>query len=287
MNIVIVGAGAVGMYLATTLSTEGHNVILIDKNAKRLDQASWQIDVATRKGSGTDWELLDELLELNPDVFVAVTNDDEANLVASSLAKNLGYPKTMARIRHAGYFNRNRIDVARVFNVDYLIGPELAVAHDILKYILLPGSLAVEHFAHGAVQLRTIAVPSKWRQEDKSLSQLSLPPGLMVGLIRRYHSMGIGKGKQPYQVIFPHGNDHILPGDEVTFIGETEAIANVPNFIKAAQSSIKSVVLTGGSLTALNLSPASSTSWNPCAHHRGRSCPLLPTFGATTRVHRR
>ncbi|MDP1836373.1 MAG: Trk system potassium transporter TrkA [Chlamydiales bacterium] len=254
MNIVIVGAGDVGMYIAATLSKDQHNVILVDRDAKRLEQASWQMDVATRLGSATDWELLDELMELSPDVFIAVTENDETNLVASSIAKNLGYPKTMARLRDTRYFNRTRLDFGRLFDVDNLIGPELLVAHDILKYILQPGSLAVEHFAHGAVQLRTIAIPARWNHGDKTLSQLSLPPGVMVGLIRRFHADISSQARSgSYQIIFPHGTDRILPEDEVTFIGETDAIAAIPEFFQAAEPTVDSVVIIGGSLTAVNL----------------------------------
>ncbi len=242
MNIVIVGAGAVGLYVSMTLSAKGHNVILVDKNPKKLEQASWQMDIATRLGSGTDWELLDELLELDPDVFIAVTDHDETNLVASSIAKNLGYPKTIARLHQARYFNRTRLDFGRIFDVDYIIGPEILVAYDILKSILQPGALAVEHFAHGKVQLRTIQISQKWRQSDKTLAQLSLPEGIMIGLIRR-----------DQKVIFPHGNDHIRPGDEVTLIGQTEAIANIPQFFKVSQKHVDSVVLIGGTLVAVNI----------------------------------
>jgi trk system potassium uptake protein TrkA len=254
MNIVIVGAGDVGMYIASTLSKDQHNVILIDRDAKRLEQASWQMDVATRLGSGTDWELLEDILELSPDVFIAVTNDDEVNLVASSIAKNLGYPKTMARLRQNQYFNHTRLDFGRLFDVDYLIGPELLVANDILKYILQPGSIAVEHFAHGAVQLRTIAIPSHWNNGNKPLSQLELPPGVIVGLIRRFHAEQSEKiPSGTYEIIFPHGTDRILPKDEVTFIGETDAIASIPKFFKVVEPKIDSVVIIGGSLTGINL----------------------------------
>lgn len=249
LNIVIVGAGDVGCYIASMLSKEQHNVILIDKSSKRLAEASQTMDVATRLGSGTDWQLLDDLMELSPDVIIALTEDDETNMVACAIAKHLGYPRTIARVRDNRYLNRTRLDFARLFDVDSFVGPELLVANDILKYMVSPGSLAVESFAHGAVQMRTIAVPSKWKKNEIPLKALSLPPGIMVGLIRR----SIDSSHSAHKVIFPHGGDHILPEDEVTFIGETEAIANVHQFLGVAQKSIGSVAIVGGSLTAINL----------------------------------
>lgn len=254
MNIVIIGAGDVGRYIASMLSKEEHNIILIDKNAALLDEVSFNMDVAIRQGSGTDWQLLDDLLELSPNLLIALTNDDETNLVSCSIAKHLGYPRTVARVRDNRYLNRTRLDFARIFDVDYFIGPELLVAHDILKYMISPGSLAVEHFAHGAVQMRTFTVPQKWRRKDVPLSQLDLPEGMMIGLISRE------KGTDPAhpagghkQVIFPHGNDFIFPGDEVTFIGETDVISEAHQFFGISQKKIHSVTIVGGSRTAVNL----------------------------------
>jgi trk system potassium uptake protein TrkA len=250
MNIVIVGAGEVGRYIASILSKDKHNIILIDKDGHKLEQASWNIDVAVRQGSGTDWQLLDDLLELSPQLLIALTQDDETNLVACSIAKHLGYPRTIARVRDNRYLNRTRLDFARLFDVDYFIGPELLVANDILKFMLSPGSLAIETFAHGAVQLRTIAISSKWRKGDRPIKKLNLPEGIIIGLIRREKKEGDG---DEYEVIFPHGSDHILPGDEVTLIGETEAISKGYSFFGILQKNIESVVIVGGSLTALNL----------------------------------
>jgi len=86
MNIVILGAGETGRYIAALLSHEDHNVTLIDRNPQQLEKASFNIDVATHEGSGTDWQLLDTFLELSPDLFIAVSGDDQANLVACSIA---------------------------------------------------------------------------------------------------------------------------------------------------------------------------------------------------------
>lgn len=251
MNIVIVGAGDLGRHVATILSKEKHNVILIDKNAKTLQDVSGSIDVAIRQGSGTDWQLLDDLLELSPDLFLALTGNEETNLVACSIAKHLSYPRTIARIRDHRYLNRTRLDFGRIFDIDYFIGPEILVASDILKYIISPGSLAVENFAHGTLQLRTIKVPENWSGHDVTLKTLELPSNVLVGLISRNGSDK--KLASSKKVIFPHGNDSILPGDEVTFIGRTDAISEIHRLFSIQQKIIKSITLAGGSLTAFNL----------------------------------
>jgi len=254
LNIVIIGAGDIGAYIASMLSKEQHNVTLVDKDGKKLEELASKIDVGVKKGSGTDWQLLDDLLDLSPDFFIALTPDDEINLTACSIAKNLGYPRTIARVRDDSYLNRTRLDFARVFDVDYFICPEILVANDIQKYMLSSGSLAVETFAHGAVQLRTIVIPHKWKKYDESIKQLDLPEEVIVGLIRRHpeaYEENKKEGESP--IIFPHGEDFILPGDEVTMIGESDAITNIHHYFGTPHKNVKSIVMIGGSQTAFNL----------------------------------
>lgn len=247
MNIVIIGAGDIGLYIATLLSKQKHNVILIDKDGAKLEELAGQMDVAIQAGSGTDWQLLDDLLETKPHLFLALTNQDETNLAACTIAKHLGYPKTIARVQDNRFLNRARLDFARLFNVDHFVGPELLVAYDIYKHIFSPDSLAFENFAHGEVQMRTLQVPSFWNQHDKKLSQLPLPPGVIVGLIYRPQPRGDAT------VIFPHGSDHILPGDEVTFIGERQAMSEIHRFLGLESKIVQKVVIVGGSLVGVNL----------------------------------
>ncbi len=242
-TIVIIGAGDIGRYIAAILSKEQHNIILIDKNRKKLEDATINMDVGIKQGSGTDWQLLEDLLEQNPQLLIALTKDDETNLVTCSIAKQLGYPRTIARVSDNRYLNRTRLDFAHIFDVDHFIGPDLLVANEIFKYILSPGSIAIENFAHGAVQLRTLAVPPGWKKYDIPLSHLDLPREVMVGLIFR-------DGKT---VIFPHGSDYILPGDEVTFIGQSTAISKVHLFLGLKQKTVRSAAIVGGTPIGINL----------------------------------
>lgn len=238
MNIVILGAGNLGRYLASLLSENQHNVLVIDHNKKKLDELSQTIDIATRVGNGTDWQLLDNVLELFPDLFIALTDKDDTNLIACSLAKQLGYPVTIARVHDGRYLNKTRLDFGRIFDVDHFICPELLAAGELMQYIESEKSLAVKYFAHGAVALRTIKIPDKWAYSKTPLSQIDLPEGVIVGLIYRK------------EVIFPHGKDCILPHDEVTFLGEREAIEKLSDYFELPKQKVESVVIAGGSLTA-------------------------------------
>ncbi len=247
MNIVILGAGTIGSYLAAKLAEEEHNVIVIDRDPKALEKLSRCADVATRLGCGTDWRLLEELTEVSPQFFIAMSSDDETNLVACTIAKNLGYGKTVARIRQNAFLDHSRLEFGRLFFVDHLLGTELIVAHDLFKYIVNPSDLAVESFAHGAVQMRTVVIPREFQQAGVPLSQVNLNHSMLIGLIRRQVA-----GK-PEQIIFPKGEDHLLPGDEATLIGETHAMLRAGDFFGLPQEKIRSVILVGGSGVVVHL----------------------------------
>lgn len=254
MNIVIIGAGDIGFAIAELLSTEDHDVILVDRKRSALERADQYLDVATRLGSGSDWQLLEELSDPRPEMLVALTDDDETNLVCCTIAKELGYRTTIARVRNAIYLNRTRIDFGRVFSVDHFVSPDLLVAQDIYKYVISLASMTMEMFAYRAVQMRTLIIPQKWKHGDKSLAELTLPEGVMVGLIRREveskrrHSTGSHE-----ELIFPHGMDHLLPGDEVTFLGQTESMQEVHSYFGIPQPQIKAATIVGGSLMGSNL----------------------------------
>jgi trk system potassium uptake protein TrkA len=246
MNIVILGAGKTGSYVASTLALEEHNVILIDQDPKALEQAARESDVATIHWAAPNYKLLSDLLEQKPDLFFAATGDEETNLVACTIAKNLGYPKTVARVQRRDYFNNGALDFKRLFFVDYFIGPEILAAQDLCKMLLHPWDLAAEHFAHGTIQMRTIQIPDRWDQGGTPIKELDLPEELIAGLIRR-------KGIDQELILIPHGNDHILPGDQVTLLGEAKVMHRLNEIFHSPEITARSIILVGGSPVALHL----------------------------------
>src|SRR3989338_160005 len=200
MNIVIIGAGDIGAYTAALLSSEKHNVILVDRDRLQLEKMAHDLDIATVEGNGADWRLLEELKEHAPDLLLALTSHDETNLTIGSMAKHLGYPITVSRIRHEAYFNATRLDFGKLFHIDHFIGPELLIAQNLFKQIISPEPSSTDSFAHGSIQMHTLKIPDTWKKGDKKLYQLSFPSGVIVGLIRRQEG-------DSFHYIFPHGDD--------------------------------------------------------------------------------
>lgn len=247
MNIVILGAGRIGTYLGKILSQESHNVILVDKDPEALERISREEDVATVCGHGSKWEVLDTLTEHSPDFFIAATGNDETNLVACSIAKHLGYPSTVARVKEIGFLTRSRIDFGKLFFVDHFIAPEVLAAHDILKSVIHPHDLAIENFAHGAIQMRTFIIPDNWEKSNVPIQNLDLPEEMIISLIRRKDD------DETEKIIFPHGQDVILPKDEISIIGETRTMYDLHNVFSTPKERVKSVVVVGGSAVAYHL----------------------------------
>jgi trk system potassium uptake protein TrkA len=239
MKIAIIGAGDIGMHLASLLSRKGHDVFLIDHDPQRLQEASRHLDIAVKEGEGSDWRLL---AEITADLLLAFTDDDEVNLVACALGKQLGFKQTVARVRQAHMLRCDRIDLEKLFSADYLLGPELLVAQDLCQSLLHPGALLVANFAHGAVQMQTAQIGASWKNAGVALARLDLPTGVMAGLIRRGE-----------EVLFPHGEDCLFAGDEVTFIGKTEVMDALHHYLGIEEKRLRSVILVGGSLIGVHL----------------------------------
>lgn len=245
MYIVILGAGKTGSHLARVLS-EDHDVILIDQDPKSLEEASRHCDIATMHAIGPDPKLFEDLTEHRPTLFFAATGDDETNLISCCIAKNLGFPKTIARIKRKEYLNYQKLDFHRLFSIDHFMGAEILTAQNLFNEIVYAGDVASDHFAHGAIQMRTLQIPDEWDRGGVSIKDLEFPSELMIGLIRRR----INDGEK---ILFPQGHDHILPGDEITVVGESKIMQRLHEIFKSPKRKVRSVMLIGGTEVALQL----------------------------------
>ncbi len=253
MNVVTLAAGRIRFAVPELLSLEHHDVTVIDRDAAVLERVSAELDVATRLGSGTDWKLLEEVMESSPDLFLALTGVDETNFSACAIAKGLGFKETVARLTNWNYLNTTRLDFGRIFAVDHFVSPEVLAAQEIYQYLLSLGSVKLESYAHGAVQMRTLTIPLKWPKAGRPIFELAIPEGLVMGLISRPLAPGKGRAGERYQIIFPHGKDCFYPGDEVTLIGTAEEAEQAHLFFGVPQHRVGSAVIVGGGRVGLHI----------------------------------
>ncbi len=96
MDIIIVGAGRLGSYIASTLTEEGHNITIVDRNETLIKKIVESIDVQGVHGSGAMCEVLDEADVSDADLVIATTNSDENNILTCFIARNMGAQHTIA-----------------------------------------------------------------------------------------------------------------------------------------------------------------------------------------------
>ena len=152
MNIIIVGCGKVGYTLVELLSSEEHNLVVIDEKPERVSRITDSLDAMGIVGNGIDHQtLLDAGIE-TADLLVAVTGDDEKNLLCCVLAKKTGRCQTIARVRNPIYNNEADF-IKKEFGIAMIINPDLAAATEIAKVFQFPTALRVDTFARGRVEL--------------------------------------------------------------------------------------------------------------------------------------
>ncbi|MFA6450715.1 MAG: NAD-binding protein, partial [bacterium] len=175
MKAVIAGCGAVGRNLAEMLVREGNNVTVIDTDRGKLDSVEEYLDVAAVEGQCTDLKALRSAGVHGCDIFVAATDDDEANIVAAVAAKRLGAGKCAARCRNQIYSSTlDGKGYSDLIDIDLVVNPENLTALEIVKLIKTPGSLVIENMAKGKVHLREIVVGRQSKAIGKTLKSLSL-----------------------------------------------------------------------------------------------------------------
>ncbi len=265
MRIIVLGAGRIGQYVAQGLLRDDHNVTLVDSRRESLDEASQKMDVAIKVGRATDVALLGELMHEHPELLLALTDNDEANIVACSIARALGSFqskvnskahsnfRTIARIQSPHYLSRDNFDLGRLFHIDHIVIPDLLVANQLATCALNYG-LYSENFFHGAAHLRTIILPVHWKHSGKTLAEIrTLEKRLMVALIRRKTDSSASSPLPKDLIIFPHGQDALFSGDEVTFIGNRNLDGEIDKLLGNSSPEPRSALIMGGELTAIHL----------------------------------
>ncbi len=202
MYIIVVGGGRVGYYLTRALLDEGHEVLVIEKNATFCDIINEEMGSLCFRGDGCEAATLDEVGTSRADMLVAVTGDDEDNLVACQVAKyKYNVPRTIARIRNPqneAIFKKLGVDVT-VSTTDIILEAiEKEVPTHPLTHLLTPSDRGP-----GIVDIRIApGAPTI----GKLVRDLALPKGSKLGLLIRKE----GKHRIPTSNTVLHEGDQII-----------------------------------------------------------------------------
>lgn len=239
MKIIILGAGQVGGTLADNLSNEANDITVVDTDENRLRELTDHIDINVVTGHACHPDVLIQAGIEDTDLLIAVTNNDEINMVACQIAYSLfKTPTKIARIRAQSYLKQKGLFADGSIPIDVLISPEQLVSNYIFRLIEHPGALQVLDFAKGKVQL--VAVKAYHGgplvgQELRFLRQHMPSVDTRVAAIYR-------KGR----ALTPEGSTVIEADDEVFFIAAKFHIRAVMSELRRLETYYKRIIIAGG-----------------------------------------
>lgn len=245
MRAIVVGAGEVGYHIAKRLDQEGHDVTIIEENAAVKERVEKELDVMTIQGNGASPAALEAAGVRKTDLLIAVTDEDEVNLVISLLAKEYGVATTIARARNPEFSKSSFLQSGGRLGIDTLINPNQAVAEEIARLVHTPAAAQVAFFAEGKVELLGIDVRPEapaLRQRLKDLRSFQAQHPFIVTAISRNDELQI-----------PYGETVIEPGDRLYVVAHRDDIPDILNRLGRQEEPPREVLIIGGGRIGLFL----------------------------------
>ena len=235
MKIVIVGDGKFGYALAESLSQEGHDITIVDRDDRALNKASETLDVMCVRGNAANARVLKEAGADACDIFIAVAASDETNMLCCLMCKQLGGKYTISRIRDPEYTESLSL-LQREMGIDMVINPERGTAYEISRLFRYPYATNIETFAHGRVEMVEFRVEESDGIHGVPLRSLhSRVPGVLFCAAERGHDP-----------IIPSGNFVIEPGDRLYVVGDLISVTRFFKKVGRNTQRVRSAILIGG-----------------------------------------
>ena len=243
MKIIIVGVGKVGFAIAEQMASEGHDITLVDNNTAVLSRADGSLDVMCTLGNGASVSVLLQAGARDADLVIAVSEDDEVNLVCCLMAKKLGAKHTIARVRNPEYFRDAGI-LRREVGLNMIINPEYASAQEIARILRVPAAFSVESFARGLVELIGFQVEESDGLAGKTLLEYNRqkPNNMLLCAVSRGN-----------EVIIPNGGFIPQVGDLAYAIGTPTETLRLLRGMGRSVTPMRRVSILGGGHIALYL----------------------------------
>ena len=248
MNIIICGAGKVGFSISKQLSDQGHSITVIDQSSEDIKKINDSQDVKGIVGRATFPSVLENAGAENTDMIIAVTRNDETNMIVCQLASSLfNIPKKIARIRSKEFLEGKWSKLYNKSNIpiDVIISPEIEVAKSLFRRLEAPGALDNVPFANDKVKMLEISIEKNCPIIDIPLKNLTLKfPDFranIVGALRKE------------KFIFLKKNDKMLEGDNVYLVVSSDQLNQILKAFGHEEKIAKKILIIGGGNIGLNL----------------------------------
>jgi len=236
MKVMIIGAGKLGTKLATAMLNGEIEITIIDNNADVIETTKNHLDVLTVNANGAVKGVLEELKINTYKMAIAVTDNDDTNILISSMAKKLGCNYTIARIRNPEYANQLAF-LKKIYKIDRIVNPELATANEISRYLMGSTPFYFGDYAQGKISLVNFNIKNSAHFVGKQLSDISQIDRLLIVAISRNGD-----------TIIPNGATVLEENDTLYVIGQRDKVADIAKELSAirAKKQIKKVMILGG-----------------------------------------
>ena len=236
MNIVIVGDGKVGATLVEHLSMEGHNVVVIDRDQKIVEQMVNSYDVMGICGNGSNCELQLEAGVDTSDLFVAATSSDELNILSCLMAKKAGAKHTIARVRNPDYLNQLPF-FKDALGLSMVVNPEYDAANEIAKVLRFPNAINIETFYRGLVDLVELKI-----DEGNPLCNMQL-----TDIFNKFDvKILVCAVQRKNEVIIPRGDFVLQSGDRIHVTAPRGVLVSFMKKLKIYKHRTKDIMIIGG-----------------------------------------
>ena len=240
LNIIIVGIGKVGSTLVEQLSKEGNDITIIDKNPAAVQAMSGLYDVMGVVGNGASYSVQMEAGIENCDLFIAVTESDELNLLCCTVAKRVSNCSAIARVRTPDY--SKEVEYLREkLGLTMIINPDLESAKEVARILYLPATLEVNSFAHGQAEMVKFKIPEGNILVNLPISQL----GKAIS-----HKVLICAVERDGEVFIPSGNFILEEGDIISYVANRKVAKQFLNALGFNTRQVKNTMIIGGGTSA-------------------------------------
>lgn len=250
MRIIIIGAGEVGYHIAQRLAVENKEVVVVDLDADSLRKLAEVSDVQTIRGSGSSPKILEDAGIAQADIFLAVTDSDEINLIACFFANMLNPSMTkLARVRHEMYTSYKHLLGEDGAGITKIINPDEEVVNSVLRLMSVPGAVEINEFAEGKIRLIGMYLPDESPMVGVKLMQLRERIGADVGFV-------IAALVRDDELIIPSGLDSVQKGDIVYFVCDIRDQDEILSRIGIDSEPVREVMIIGGGNIGFKLAKA-------------------------------
>ena len=241
MRILIVGAGQVGFFLCERLAQEGHEVTLIDRDENNLRRAQDRLNVMGICGNGASAEILEQADIKDMDIFIAVTNLDEVNILACLVAREYNVATRVARVKSIEYRSHGAVLSKEKLGIDLLINPANEVADEMTQITCRSGAFDAAEFAEGKIHFLGYRI-----DPDSQLCGMSLAE---LGELRGMYRFIVTAIIRDDETIIPRGDDVIQADDRIFIFAHKEDLPSIQYLLCPAEKKKRGqrVFILGGS----------------------------------------